>query len=363
MVDEATVEIVTKVPAPVLLNNLVFVAIVPRDAGPEEIRHPVGTGPYRFVSGTPDGVIVGERFDRHRGPKPAFDRVTIVPLSEPRDRADAVASKKADIVSQYPNQSWADGRRRPEVRLVSRRGLSSVLLGFSLRRGMPFADIRLRRAVALGIDREALVRDALEGRGTRLDQVVPPSIVGYARNLPPTLPDRDRARRLIAEAGLPSGIEVPLVVSDANADIAQVLAVQLVGIGIRLDLQILPQSAFYERWVAEEAPVGLFGWAAATGDASGTFEALLHSPREGYGRFNRFGYANPSLDGLIETSDQEPRTKERQDLLARAAEVVQDEIPVVPLVLRDDLYAVRAGLEFHPRLDRRVRAFELRPIP
>jgi peptide/nickel transport system substrate-binding protein len=363
VVDDATLEITTRFPAPVLLNNLVFVPIVPRDTGPEEIRQPVGTGPYRFVSGVPDGAIVGERFDRHWGPRPAFERVTIVPLPEARDRAEAVASRRADIVSQYPNQSWAEGRKQPDVRLVSRRGLSNAFLGFSLRRGMPFADIRLRRAIALAIDREALVRDALEGRGTRLEQIVPPSVVGYARSLPPTLPDRDKARRLVAEAGFPSGIEVPLVLSDANADVGQALTAQLAGIGIRLKLQVLAQSAFYERWVADETPMSLFGWAAATGDASGTFEALLHSPGEGFGRFNRFAYSNPRLDRLIESSDQEPRTKERQDLLAQAAEVVQDEIPLVPLVLRDDLYAVRAGLEFHPRLDRRVRAFELRPIP
>ncbi|MFI5183266.1 MAG: ABC transporter substrate-binding protein [Vicinamibacteria bacterium] len=363
VVDDSTVEIVTQFPAPVLLNNLVFVPIVPRDTGPEEVRDPVGTGPYRFVSGTPDGVIVGERFDRYWGPKPAFERVTIVPLPEPGDRAEAVTSGKVDIVSQYPSQSWAESRGRPDVRLVSRRGLSNVILSFSLRREMPFADVRLRRAVALGIDREALVRDALGGRGTRLDQVVPPSVVGYARSLPPTALDRDRARRLVVEAGFPSGIEVPLVTSDANADVAQALGAQLVGIGIRLKLRTLPQKDFYEAWVAGETPTSLFGWAAATGDASETFGALLHSPREGYGRFNRFAYGTRRLDELIETSDRELRPRERQDLLARAAEVVQDEIPLVPLVLRDDLYAVRAGLEFHPRLDRRVRAFELRPIP
>jgi peptide/nickel transport system substrate-binding protein len=156
---------------------------------------------------------------------------------------------------------------------------------------------------------------------------------------------------------------VPLLASDTNTDIADALAAQLTGIGIRLKVEVLPLSRFYERWVADEVPMSLFGWAAATGDASGTFEALLHSPGETYGRFNRFSYSNAAIDRLIEMSDQEQRAKERQDFLARAAEVVQDEKPVIPLVLRDDLYAVRQGLEFRPRLDRRVRAFEIRPAP
>lgn len=363
VVDDATVEVVTRGPAPVLLNNLVFVAIVPRGTGPEEIARPVGTGPYRFVNGKPGGVVVGERFERHWGVPPAFERVTILPLPDPQERAEAVASGRADIVSQYPSRSWGDGRAPPSVRLVSRRGLSETMLGFSLRRGMVFADPRLRRAVALAVDREALVRDALEGRGAPTDQVVPPSVVGYSRSLRRGLLDRDRARRLVTEAGFSSGIEVPLLASDANADIAEALAAQLAGIGIRLKLDLLPQSRFYERWVADEVPLSVFGWAAATGDASGTFEALLHSPGEAHGRFNRFGYSNATLDGLIEMSDQEQRPKERQELLARVAETVHDEAPIVPLALSDDLYAIRRGLEFHPRLDRRVRAFEVRPAP
>jgi peptide/nickel transport system substrate-binding protein len=363
VVDDATVEVVTKGPAPVLLNNLVFVPIVPRGTGPEEIVRPVGTGPYRFVKGEPGGVVVGERFERHWGVPPAFERVTILPLPDPQERAEAVASGRADIVSQYPSRSWGDGRAPPSMRFVSRRGLSETMLGFSLRRGKPFADPRLRRAVALAVDREALVRDALEGRGAPVDQVVPPSVVGYSGSLGSRLLDRDLARRLVAEAGFPSGIEVPLLASDANADIAEALAAQLAGIGIRLKLDLLPQSGFYERWVADEVPLSVFGWAAATGDASDTFEALLHSPGEGRGRFNRFGYSNPKVDSLIEMSDQEQRPKDRQDLLARVAQAVHDDLPVVPLALSDDLYAIRQGLEFHPRLDRRVRAFEVRPIP
>lgn len=363
VVDDATVEVVTKGPAPVLLNNLVFVPIVPRGTGPEEIGRPVGTGPYRFVNGKPGGVIVGERFEGHWGVAPAFERVTILPLPDPQERAEAVASGRADIVSQYPSRSWGDGRAPPTVRLVSRRGLSETMLGFSLRRGMALSDPRLRRAVLLGLDRDALVRDALEGRGAAVDQIVPPSVVGYARNLSGSLVDRDRARRLVVEAGYASGIEVPLLASDANSDIAEAVAAQLTGIGIRLKLDLLPQSRFYERWVGDEVPMSVFGWAAATGDASGTFEALLHTPDDGHGRFNRFGYSNKTLDGLVEMSDQEQRPKERQEALARAAEAIRDDLPVVPLALVDDLYAIRQGLEFHPRLDRRVRAFEVRPAP
>jgi peptide/nickel transport system substrate-binding protein len=188
-------------------------------------------------------------------------------------------------------------------------------------------------------------------------------VVGYSGSLGSRLLDRDLARRLVVEAGFPAGIEVPLLASDANADIAEALAAQLAGIGIRLKPDLLPQSRFYERWVADEVPLSVFGWAAATGDASDTFEALLHSPGEGHGRFNRFGYSNPKVDALIEMSDQEQRPKERQDLLARVAQAVHDDLPIVPLALSDDLYAIRQGLEFHPRLDRRVRAFEVRPVP
>jgi peptide/nickel transport system substrate-binding protein len=150
-------------------------------------------------------------------------------------------------------------------------------------------------------------------------------------------------------------------VADVHEDLARGIVAQLAEVGVRLKLKVVPQNEFYDRWAAEEEELTVFGWQAATGDASGSFDPLLHSPGQGYGRFNRFAYANPALDSLIELSERIQDPKERGDVLARAARLARDDLPVLPLVVRDDLYAARPDLVWSPRLDRRVRAFDVTP--
>ncbi len=355
-----TLEVLTSGPSPLLLNRLIYVPIMPRPAAPERARDPVGTGPYRFVSGEPGGTLVGRRFEGYWGPRPAFDEVRIVALPDLRDRATAVAEGRAGIVAQFPAEHWGDGAG-PGARLLSRRGLAVVFLGLSVRKGGPFADRRTRQALALAVDRNAIVRDAMHGLGAPLDQLVPPWVAGHSSALKPAPHDPGRARRLLVESGFKHGLSAPLYVQSNHSDVARGAAAQLAEVGVHLDLTVVPQKDFYERWSTEEVPASVFGWSAATGDASAAFEPLLHSPTNGLGRFNRFGYQNPALDRLIATAHEARTPEDRRVPLDEAARVVQADWPVIPLVLRHDLYAVRADLEFRPRLDRHLRAMDVRP--
>jgi len=357
-----TLEIVTTRPSPLLLNRLIYVPIMPRPTVAEGASEPLGTGPYRFVSGEPGGTLVGRRFDGYWGARPAFEEVQIVALPSDQDRATAVGAGRAGIVAQFPVDHW-DESASARTRLVSRRGLAVVYLGLSFRKGSPFADRRAREALALAIDRNAIVREAMRGLGSPLDQLVPPWVAGHSSALKPVPHDLDRARRLLASAGFKHGLSAPLFVQSNHADVAHGVAAQLAEIGVHFDLNVVPQKDFYERWSSEELPASVFGWSAATGDASAAFEPLLHSPSAGLGRFNRFGYENPRLDELIAQADAARSPEDRRVPLDEAARLVQTDWPVIPLALRHDLYAVRTDLEFRPRLDRRVRAMDVQPLP
>ncbi|HET7291131.1 MAG TPA: ABC transporter substrate-binding protein [Vicinamibacteria bacterium] len=358
--DPLTVEVVTSRPLPFLLNRLIYVPIMPRHAGPGPVTEPLGTGPYRFVSGEPGGTLVGHRFEGYWGPRPAFDEVRVVALADERDRATAIAAGRADIVAQFPAEHWGEGAG-PSGRLVSRRGLAVVFLGLSLRRGSPFADRRVRQALALAVDREAIVRDSMHGLGAPLDQLVPPWVAGHSNSLKAVPHDPAQARRLLAAAGFKHGVSSPLLVQANHLDVARGFVGQLAAIGVHLDVTVLPQKDFYERWSTEELPATVFGWSAATGDVSAAYEPLLHTPQEGLGRFNRFSYSSARLDGLLALSDEARTPEERRVPLDEAARLVQADWPVIPMVLRHDLYAVRADLDFRPRLDRHVRAMDVRP--
>lgn len=358
VIDDATVVLLTKDPSPVLLNKLVFISIVPRDTGEAPIVRPVGTGPYRFVGGVPGQTIEGRRFERFWGPAPAFERVFIAALPDPGERARALPDGKVDVVARFPEEYWDWASGRKSIRLVSRQGITSVLLGFSVKPGSPFADRRVREAVALSLDRREIAAKGLKGLGVPLDQLVPSTVFGYSSRLGPMPFDPAAARRLLAEAGVAKGFDTPILLPDYLRGVVAVIEARLAPLGIRLHPEILPFSVFNEKWLSEDVPLTLFGWGAGTGDASDLFDALLHTQENGYGRWNRSAYSDQGMDRLIELSDRTLDPAARHEALTRAQEILRRDLPLVPLVLRYDLYAVRSDLVWTPRPDRRVRAFD-----
>lgn len=353
------VEIETEAPSLALLNRLAYVPITPRDA-PEHIALPVGTGPYRFLPESTPEAVEGRRFERFWGPQPAFDSVSLVALPDEDRRAEAISRGAADIVCQYPPSRWEWGRAQPSMRMLATDGLQVVMLVFSVAKGSPFADLRLRRAAALAIDRARLVRDGLDSLGTPLDQPVPPVVLGYSATLPSMTPDPDASRRLLEEAGWSDVREVPVYTAQTYGSILRQLARQLEAVGIRVEPRVLPQGEFYEKLSSESLPVAVFGWSASTGDASEALELLFHTPVRGLGRFNSFSYSSSRFDTLLEQAERASRPAERLGLLSHALAVLREDLPAVPLATLSDLYAVRTGLEWEPPSHRYLRAEDVR---
>lgn len=360
-VDATTVEISTRHPSAALLNKLVFIAIVPRDTPMTPITSPVGTGPYRFVSGRPGESVKGQRFERFWGPRPAFAHMTMLALPDARTRAEAVSRGMADLVSRFPESFWGWGKAQGGIRLLSRDGIGVTMLGFSHRPGSPFADRRVRQAFAAAVDRKALVARAGQGLAIPVEEIVAPGVFGFSGHASAGGPRLDEARRLLAEAGHPNGLDVPLLLQDTLEPIGEELTRQLAAAGIRIHGTTLQRNAFYERWHRGEEPLVLISWAATTGDASGALDALVHSRTDGYGSFNLIGYADASMDRLIEEANQTLNAYQRKDLLAAALDKVREDVVLLPLMVRQNLYAVRDGIDWTPRRDRRIRAMDARP--
>ncbi len=356
-IGDTIVEIETPAPSLGLLNRLAFVSITPRDA-PDSIQLPVGTGPYRFVAATA-GAVEARRFDRFWGPTPPFETVSFVAIPDDDRRAEAISRGEADIVCQYPRARWRWGREQAGMRMLSVDGLQVVLLAFSLAEGSPFTDPRLRQAVALAIDRKRLVREALGGLGTPLDQPIPPLVLGYSPTLPPMPHDPERARRLAPEAGWPAGAGLPIYSAETYGSIVRQLELQLASAGIEVELRILPQAELYRKLESQRLPAAVFAWSAQTGDASATLDPLFHTPGAGLGRFNRWSYSSPAFDGLIDQADHAARPEDRVRLCGKALAVLREDLPAVPLTTLSDLYAVRADLEWRPPSHRYLRVEEV----
>lgn len=361
-VDRLTVELVTGDAAPVLLNGLAFVMMVPRDAGAAPITRPVGTGPYRFVSGSAGHSVRGERFERYWGPRPAFEKIRIFPLPDATEREEAIPSGRADFIAQFPSDGWEWAKRHPEIVLQSRPGLAIDFISLRVSPGSPFADLRVRQAVSLTLDREAIVKNALNGLALPAWQLVSPAVFGYAPDLPHPVRDPVRARALLAAAGFKKGLSSHLVVSQRGEGVGREVARQLAEVGIRLDVEVLSHGDFLETSLHREIDIAVDAYATSTGDAANFLEAELHSPVRGLGIFNAAGYRNPRVDALIEKAGTILDPKVRHDVLVEAMRISSDDLPLIPLTLRPDLYAFRRGLRWEPR-HARLTAADVFPAP
>lgn len=361
-VDSETVEIVTASPSPVLLNKLAFIGIVPRDTPLVPVTRPVGTGPFRFLSGAAGETIEAERFGGYWGRPAAWARLRFVSLPDARSRAEAVPGGVADAVSRFPYDRAEAAARSPSIRLVSATGLGVTMLGFSTAPPSPFADLRVRRAFALSVDRSTLLPDAVRRYAIPLDQFVPTGVFGHIPGRHAPRPDAAEARRLLDEAGFPPRGELRLTFADTHADVGQALVRQLGERGIRLVPEPLSQADFVARFGTDPPQLFVMSWAAGTGDGSDLLEALFHSRGEGLGTANRFGYSRPELDALVSRAARNLDPASRRDALWAAFRLLDEDVPAVPLLLRASLYAVRADLEWTQRRNRRMRAVDFLPL-
>ena len=332
---------------------------------------PLGTGPYRVESREPGRITLVAA--ETASPRPAIRRVRFEVVKDGTERVRRLLSGEAHLALDVPATESEALRRSPGHRLVVRRGLRLLFLGFDCARASwlespggpnPFRDARVRRAVALAVDRQRLARETLGGLATPCDQVVASEVFGYHTHLPRIPHDPAQARRLLAEAGWSQGFGVALdfmpgkyraidaVLASVSSDLARV--------GVTVRPQPADPGLFFDRLARQETSLYLMGWMSSSGDAGITLEYLLHSPGPRYGVSNGSGFSDPALDALLEQAASQVEARQRLPLLQQAAELVHESLPVVPLYRQTDLYGVAEGLVFEPRLDRRVRGFDLR---
>jgi peptide/nickel transport system substrate-binding protein len=362
--DEYTVDIVTRHPHPILLNKLASVFIVP-DRSLNEIRHPVGTGPYKFVSRSGQKVDLRANTD-YWGEPPSEKRVEIHFVPDREQRVIRLLAGQLDLVIRLAPEDRTTIEAARGMKMASRPSLMVAFLQASPHTP-PFDDRRVRRAIHLALDRQALVRDFLLGEGIVAAQMVSPGLFGFAPDLAPVTPDPARARELLAEAGHPQGIRITLEHrTGLHLDRLQSLLREQLALGeITLDLQASPWSELYERITSRQAAFFLSGWVVTTGDSSDVLNAMAHTPDpdRGWGDTNVSGYSNPELDRLIERCDETLNIDERRELLQRAMRQFMDDLVLIPLYVQNDLYGVREDLVFTPRQDSRLLAQEIRRMP
>jgi len=367
--EPGVVEIETEQPTP-LLARLAFVYILPgklleRDGDAAFFRHPVGTGPYRFVRWRPGDRVDLARFDGYWGGRPAMASVVFRTLGSAEARWALAERERPVILLEGPRRGWEEHRRDPRLTFIARPSLSVSYLGLNVapRPDNPLGDLRVRRAIRLAIDLKELLRLGAANHGFPASQYVPPDVIGYnpALRLPPH--DPGEARRLLADAGLAGGIALELdMQSPVEPTFVRELVAELAEASIRVTPRYWPKEEFLRRIERGQSNLHLAGWVCTSGESAELFESSLHTraARAGLGRDNGTGYSNPELDRLIEQLVATIDPPARVELEKKAMAIALADLPYVPLYVQEDRYVLTSDVAWEPRADGEIWLPEVR---
>lgn len=318
---------------------------IPRNAGDSWM----GTGPYRVVAATPDRVVL-RRHDRPRHPSPLLEEVVFRRVTSSaagirllrRDRPSAALDPTPAMVDEV--------RTNPRYRVLTTDsgGLAYVAVGFSAGAG-PLGDVRVRRALRLAIDYPALTAAGAVNGGTPAGQLVPPGSFGYDPKR--TAPRRDlaEARRLLAAAGFPSGFDSDLDVNPNGRRAGEALAAQAAEAGIRLHVQVRTPDDFAAR-IDGHSPLYIYSWFVGR-DAGQALRNAFHTPdpARGFGSLNRTGYSSAAVDDAFVSLASASRQEERLRRLHEIADLLDADLPFIPLFSTRDARILPAWLDLPSR--------------
>jgi peptide/nickel transport system substrate-binding protein len=363
--DERRLEVRSRMNTFNLLTRLYRGFVLPREVLEKQPVPAIGTGPYRLERWEPGREILLVRNPYFRGPTPAFSRVRYLVVPDDAARVDLVRHGNAEIADEPPPELVAALRGRPDVRVITLDSPEALFLCPRLDR-KPFSDPRVREAFDLALDRDEIVLRAARGAAEPAGQIVPHTIVGHDPQLQKTRLDRERARKLLREAGYAAGLTVRLdgpynrYANDRR--ILDEVARELAEVGVTVAVNALDKAEFYKLIDSGASDLHLLGWSCSNGDAGDILEGLLHS-RQGQtlGVWNTLGLSDPALDRLIDASIASPSKVERYRYLRQATDRVAEIRAVLPLVFPTVSFVASPTVEWEPPLDAVLRPAEVRP--
>lgn len=335
--DEFTVQFILDYPYAPLLASLVGNdgSIMSPKAidqyGKEMARHPVGTGPFAFESWTPGQEMTLVKNDAYWGNKAKVDKIVYKVVPEDATRIAMVEAGEAHIADNLPSSDLERAEASTSMNVVRAAGLGVEWIGFNTRK-KPFDDVRVRQAIAHAIEKEVIIKGVYNGVGGSAVSALSPKVIGFNPNLQDYDYDVNKAKQLLAEAGLANGFKTSIITDDRKEriNLAEVLQSQLKGIGIDVEVKIMEYGAYLAAAAKGEHEIEIGGWGNATGDGDSVQYSVFHSDSFGDAGNHSF-YANPEVDKLIEAARQEQDPQKRNEIYAKIQEIELKEAPLIPI--------------------------------
>jgi peptide/nickel transport system substrate-binding protein len=352
VVDPLTIKLVLKTPFSPLISQLTDRAgmmVSPKavkEQGDKFGLHPVCAGPYKFVERVQQDRIVFEKFADYWNKDNVFiDRIVYLPIVDATVRLANVKSGGLDLIERVLATDIKD------VRADSRLALSSALelgyFGLTLnthndKTKGALTNVKVRQALDLSIDRDAINQAVFNGEFTPGNQWISPEHPYYQKAFPVRSRDIAKAKALLKEAGLTLPVSVDMMVPKGaeNEAVAQVLQSMAAEAGIDLKIRLIEFATSFKQAQAGEFQAFLIGWSGRI-DPDGNSYVFLHSGAPQ----NDGGYTNPEADKLMEDARLTSDVAQRRAIYEKLTKIILNDEPIIYLYHRKLLFAHTKKLE------------------
>jgi len=311
-------------------------------------RHPVGTGAFKFESWSlGKELILVSNEDYYRGP-PRLERIVFKSILEASARKAALETGEIDVVvgGGVLAVDLPGLEANPDLRVFESESTAVEYLGFNTFKE-PLNDPNVREAIALAIDYENIVDEALGGRAERVGGPIPPSILGYKEF---TLTQRDTAKasQLLAEAGYPQGFDISLTYNIESLErrkIAEAIRNSLADVGINVRIVGLDWESAIDSYLSMEHYLMLNGWEPDYFDPDSYLSPQFHTYSMAPYGANIFGFSDPEVDGLIEEGLNTTDMGQRAIIYQTVQDLIVEQRPCLFLVVPSEYDVIRFNVK------------------
>ena len=387
-VNNNTIDIFTKGPNPVLVNQLTELRMMSKawaeknnSTAPKDIktqdenfahRNAMGTGPFVLKEWAPDQKMVLTRNPNWwgKGAETNVTEIVYTPVKATATRMAALLSGEVDFVLDPSPQDLPRLRQDGNLKVmdgVENRTIffgmdqhRDELVGSNVKGKNPLKDVRVRKALYQAIDMNAIARVTLRGLGQPTGALIAPQVTGWTEGVHQRYPfDVAAAQKLLAEAGYPQGFEVTLDCPNNryinDEAICQAVTAMWARIGVKAKLRTLPLATYFPMIQRYEASIYMLGWGVPTFDAMYSLQSLVRSVGQGGdGNYNVGRYSNPKMDQIIDRAKTETDLLIRNRLLTEALELSNADVSHLPLHNQVIPWAMKKSINVVHRADNRL---------
>ena len=386
-VDANTIDIFTKDPNPVLLNQLTELrmmskawaeknnSVAPKDIKTQDEnfahRNAMGTGPYKLKSWQPDQRLVLEKNPSWWGRADTnVTEIVYTPVKAVATRMAALLSGEVDLVLDPSPQDLPRVRSNPNLKVIDGIENRTIFLGMdqfrdelpgsNVKGKNPLKDVKVRKALYQAIDIDTINKVTMRGLGQPTGALVAPQVNGWTQGVHKRFPyDVAAAQKLLADAGYKDGFEVDFACPNNryinDEQICQAITAMWAKVGVKAKLRTLPLTTYFPMIQRYEASIYMLGWGVPTFDAFYSIQSLVRSVgAQGDGNYNVGRYSNPQMDALVERTRKETDLKLRTELLTKALQLQNDDVAHIPLHNQVIPWAMKKNIDVVHRADNRI---------